>query len=86
VHEPTLALREVERAASCRESRLLHRDPGARQGPLGRGLPACFRRIEASGLPLFLHPVEVIGHQRLATYYLNQPARQSFESGSPRPT
>src|SRR5262249_56933067 len=53
---------------------------------LGKGrsdasLPPGFERIEASGLPLFLHPVEVIGHQRLATYYLTNLLGNPFESG-----
>jgi aminocarboxymuconate-semialdehyde decarboxylase len=40
-----------------------------------------FERIEASGLPLFLHPVEVIGHQRLSAYYLTNLLGNPFESG-----
>src|SRR5256885_9162958 len=39
-----------------------------------------YERIEASGLPLFLHPVEVIGHERLAAYYLTNLLGNPFES------
>ena len=82
MHEPTLALKEVERAAKL---------PGVRgfyvaTQVLGKDLSDAsflpvFERIEASGLPLFLHPVEVIGHQRLSTYYLTNLLGNPFESG-----
>jgi aminocarboxymuconate-semialdehyde decarboxylase len=70
MHEPTLALKEVERATKL---------PGVRgfyvaTQILGKDLS------EASGLPLFLHPVEVIGHQRLAAYYLTNLLGNPFES------
>ncbi len=81
MHEPDLAVREAERA-----SRL----PGVRgfyvaTHVLDRELsdPAFFpvyERIEALGMPLFLHPVEVIGHQRLAKHYLTNLLGNPFES------
>ncbi len=39
-----------------------------------------YERIEASGLPLFLHPVFVIGHQRLAAHYLTNLLGNPFET------
>src|SRR5262245_7595634 len=81
MHEPALALREVERATKL---------PGVRgfyvaTQVLGKDLSDAalfqvFERIEASGLPLFLHPVEVIGHQRLGPYYLTNLLGNPFES------
>jgi aminocarboxymuconate-semialdehyde decarboxylase len=81
MHELALALKEVERAA---------RLPGVRgfyvaTQILGKDLSdsaflPVFERIEASGLPLFLHPVEVIGHQRLGAYYLTNLLGNPFES------
>ncbi len=81
MHEPDLAVREVERASGL---------PGVRgfyvaTHVLDKELsdPAFFpvyERIEALGLPLFLHPVEVIGHQRLARHYLTNLLGNPFES------
>jgi aminocarboxymuconate-semialdehyde decarboxylase len=39
-----------------------------------------YERIEASGLPLFLHPIFVIGHQRLAPHYLTNLLGNPFET------
>src|SRR6266568_4697148 len=47
-------------------------------GELAQGISETY--IDASGLPLFLHPVEVIGHQRLAAYYLTNLLGNPFES------
>ena len=78
---PELALREVERAA---------RLPGIRGFYLATRVlerelsdPAFFpvyERIEALGLPIFLHPVTVIGHERLARHYLTNLLGNPFES------
>src|SRR5258706_9237528 len=81
MHEPALALKEVERSAKLRGVRGFYVAPQV----LGKDLsdPAflpVFERIEASGLPLFLHPVEVIGHQRLSAYYLTNLLGNPFES------
>ena len=82
MHEPALAVKEVERAAKL---------PGIRgfyiaTHVLGKNLSdpmfmPVYERIDASGLPLFLHPVEVIGHERLAQYYLTNLLGNPFESG-----
>jgi aminocarboxymuconate-semialdehyde decarboxylase len=81
MHQPKLALAEIERAAKL---------PGMRgfyiaTQVLGKNLsdPAfmpVYERIEASGLPLFLHPVEVIGAERLAQFYLTNLLGNPFES------
>ena len=81
MHEPALAVKEVERAVKL---------PGVRgfyvaTQVLGKNLSdgaflPVYERIEASGLPLFLHPVEVIGAERLAQFYLTNLLGNPFES------
>ncbi len=81
MHQPQLALAEIARAATL---------PGMRgfyiaTQVLGKNLsdPAfipVYERIEATGLPLFLHPVEVIGAERLAQFYLTNLLGNPFES------
>ncbi|MGC2518748.1 MAG: amidohydrolase family protein [Burkholderiales bacterium] len=81
MHEPALAVQEVGRAAKL---------PGVRGFYIatqvnGKDLSdpmflPVYERIEASGLPLFLHPVEVIGHQRLGPHYLTNLLGNPFES------
>jgi aminocarboxymuconate-semialdehyde decarboxylase len=81
MHEPDLALREVERASKLPGVRGFYLATHVRERELSH--PAFFpvyERIEALGLPLFLHPVEVIGHQRLATHYLTNLLGNPFES------
>jgi aminocarboxymuconate-semialdehyde decarboxylase len=81
MHQPKLALAEIERAAKL---------PGIRgfyiaTQVLGKNLSDAsflpvYERVEASGLPLFLHPVEVIGPERLAQFYLTNLLGNPFES------
>ena len=81
MHEPALAVKEVERAARLPGMRGFYIATQIRGKDLSDAsfLPV-HERIEASGLPLFLHPVEVIGHQRLAAYYLTNLLGNPFES------
>ena len=81
LHAPDLAVREVERAAAL---------PGVRGFYLATRVlaqelsdPALFpvyERIEALRLPIFLHPVMVIGHERLEKHYLTNLLGNPFES------
>ena len=81
MHVPDLALRELERAA---------RLPGicgayAATAILDRELsdPAFFpvyEALEGLGLPLFLHPVFVIGEERLKKFYLTNLLGNPFET------
>lgn len=78
---PDRAVREVERARALPGVRGFY----AATEVLGKELsdPSFFpvyERIEASGLPLFLHPVFVIGHQRLAAHYLTNLLGNPFET------
>ncbi len=81
MHEPGLAVKEVERAAKLPGMRGFYIATQIRGKDLSDAafLPV-YERIEASGLPLFLHPVEVIGHQRLGAYYLSNLLGNPFES------
>ncbi len=81
MHAPALAVKEIERAAKL---------PGVRGFYIatqvnGKDLSdpmflPLYERIEATGLPLFLHPVEVIGHERLGPHYLTNLLGNPFES------
>jgi aminocarboxymuconate-semialdehyde decarboxylase len=81
MQEPTLALQELDRAA---------RLPGIRGVYLGTNIrgrelsdPAflpIFERMEALRLPLFLHPIDVVGAQRLAPYYLGNLLGNPFDT------
>lgn len=81
MHEPSLALKEVERAAELPGIRGFYIATQIRGKDLSdAALLPVFERIESTGLPLFLHPVEVIGHQRLGAYYLTNLLGNPFES------
>src|SRR5258706_14154063 len=69
MHEPALALKEEERAAQLPGLRGFYIATQIRGKDLSDAsfLPV-YERIEASGLPLFLDPGEVIGDEPLAAY------------------
>lgn len=81
MHEPDLAAQEAERAAKL---------PGIRGAYMATVVlekdlsdPSFFpvyERLEALGLPMFLHPVFVIGAPRLKQYYLTNLLGNPFES------
>jgi len=81
MHEAALAVKEIERAAKL---------PGVRGFYIATQIQGkdlsdtsflpVYEHIQASGLPLFLHPVEVIGAQRLGNYYLTNLLGNPFES------
>ncbi|MBI4608589.1 MAG: amidohydrolase [Candidatus Rokubacteria bacterium] len=81
MQEPKLAVEEVERAA---------RLPGIRGVYLGTNIRGrelsepdffpVYERIESLGLPLLLHPLNVIGAQRLAPYYLGNLLGNPFDN------
>lgn len=78
---PALALREVERAAGLPGVRGFYMATRVLESELSapRFFPV-YEAIEALGLPIFLHPVEVIDHQRLEHYYLTNLLGNPFES------
>jgi len=81
MHEPDLALAEVGRAAKLPGVRGYYMATHVRERELSD--PAFFsvyERIEALGLPVFLHPVEVLAHERLTRHYLTNLLGNPFES------
>lgn len=81
MHEPDLAVREVERASKLPGVRGFYMATHVVERELSDPvLFSVYERIESLGLPIFLHPVEVIGHQRLATHYLTNLLGNPFES------
>ena len=81
MHEPALALKEVERAATLPGIRGFYIATQVRGKDLSdHAFLPVYERIEATRLPLFLHPLDVIGHQRLGAYYLANLLGNPFES------
>jgi aminocarboxymuconate-semialdehyde decarboxylase len=81
MHAPDLAVREVERAAALPGVRGFYAATRVLDKELSDAefFPV-YERIEALGLPLFLHPVFVIGAERLAAFYLTNLLGNPFES------
>ncbi|HWA37710.1 MAG TPA: amidohydrolase family protein [Burkholderiales bacterium] len=81
MHEPDLAAREVDRAAKLPGVRGFYMATRVNERELSD--PAFFpvlERIEALGLPLFLHPVFVLAPERLGQFYLTNLLGNPFES------
>ncbi|MFQ5839782.1 MAG: amidohydrolase family protein [Candidatus Methylomirabilales bacterium] len=81
LQEPKLALEELDRAASLRGIRGVYLGTNIR----GRELSdpdffPIYERLEALRLPVFLHPLDVIGAQRLAPYYLGNLLGNPFDT------
>jgi aminocarboxymuconate-semialdehyde decarboxylase len=82
MQDPERAVAEVDRAA---------RLPGIRGVYLGTNVNGrelsdaaftpVFERIHARGLPVFLHPLNVVGAQRLAPYYLGNLLGNPYDTG-----
>ena len=81
MHEPDLAVREVERAAKLAGVRGFYMATRIRDQELSASafFPV-YERIEALGLPIFLHPVFVIDAPRLEQFYLTNLLGNPFES------
>lgn len=80
-HAPDLAVRELDRAAKLPGVRGVYCATKVRDLDLSHeSLLPVFERIDALGLPLFLHPVGVIGHERLTKYYLLNLLGNPFET------
>jgi aminocarboxymuconate-semialdehyde decarboxylase len=79
---PALAVAELERAAGLPGIKGIYMATTIVDTDLSAPeLFPVFERIEALGLPVFLHPVYVIGMERLqARYYLNNLLGNPFES------
>jgi aminocarboxymuconate-semialdehyde decarboxylase len=81
MHEPDLAAREVERAAGLPGVRGFYMATRVLERELSdAAFFPVYERIEALGVPLFLHPVFVIGAERLERFYLTNLLGNPFES------
>jgi aminocarboxymuconate-semialdehyde decarboxylase len=81
MHAPDLAVKEAERAAKFPGVRGFYVSTRVNDRELSD--PAFFpvyERIEALGLPIFLHPLFVIAHERLEKHYLTNLLGNPFES------
>ncbi len=80
-HAPDLAIKELERAAKLPGICGVYCATKVRDLELSdESIIPIFERIDALGLPLFLHPVGVIGHTRLQKYYLHNLLGNPFET------
>ncbi|MCC6473060.1 MAG: amidohydrolase [Burkholderiales bacterium] len=78
---PDLSLREIERAATLPGIRGFYISTQVNDKELSdAAFFPVYERIEALELPLFLHPVQVLAHQRLTPYYLTNLLGNPFES------
>lgn len=82
MHEPDLAIRELERVAGRSSTRGVYLSTHI----AGRDLSDAhffpvYEAIEALGLPAFLHPTTVIGHSRLTQFYLQNLLGNPYETG-----
>jgi len=81
MHAPDLAVREVERAAALPGVRGFYSATRVLDKELSdAAFFPVYERIEALGMPLFLHPVFVIGAERLGAFYLTNLLGNPFES------
>ena len=81
LHEPDLAVQEVERIAKLPGVRGVY----AATNVLGRELSdeaffPVYERLEDFGLPLFLHPVRVIGAERLSRWHFVNSLGNPFDN------
>jgi aminocarboxymuconate-semialdehyde decarboxylase len=81
MNEPDLAVAELERAATLPGVRGVYMATAVRERELSHpDFFPVYERIEALGLPIFLHPVSVIGHARLTPHYLTNLLGNPFET------
>ena len=81
MHEPDLARREAERAAALPGVRGVYMATVILERELSdEAFFPVYETLEALGLPMFLHPVFVIGEARLKPYYLTNLLGNPFES------
>lgn len=80
LHEPDLALRELERAARLPGVRGAYAATAVLERELSdETLFPVYEALESLGVPLFLHPVFVVGEDRLKKFYLTNLLGNPFE-------
>jgi len=81
MHEPDLAKREVERVKKLPGIRGVYMATAILERELSdESFFPVYEALEALGLPMFLHPVFVIGEERLRKFYLTNLLGNPFES------
>ncbi len=81
MHVPALAAAEAERAANLPGMKGVYVATQVNGKDLSdASFFPVYERIEALGLPLFLHPVHVLAHERLTPFYLTNLLGNPFES------
>ena len=81
MHEPDLARREAERAARLPGVRGVYLATAILERELSdEAFFPVYETLEGLGLPMFLHPVFVIGEERLKKFYLTNLLGNPFES------
>lgn len=81
MHEPDLAVRELERAAQIPGVRGAYAATRVLERELSdEAFFPVYERLESLRLPLFLHPIFVVGAERLARFYLGNLLGNPFES------
>ncbi len=81
LQDPEAAVAEVERAVSELGCRGIYLGTNIRGKELtDPSFVPVFERIHALNLPIFLHPLNVIGAQRLSNYYLNNLLGNPFDT------
>lgn len=81
MHEPDLALRELERAAKLPGIRGVYMATAILDRELSdQAFFPVYEALQGLGLPMFLHPVFVIGEERLRKFYLTNLLGNPFET------
>lgn len=81
MNEPDLAIRELERTAKLPATRGVYLSTQISGHDLSdEKFFSIYAAIEAAGLPVFLHPCEVIGNERLKKFYLQNLLGNPFET------
>lgn len=81
MQEPALAREELERAAGLKGIRAVYMGTNVNGRELSDpDFQPLFERCQALGLPVLLHPLTVIGHQRLQPFYLNNFLGNPFDT------
>ncbi len=81
MQEPALALAELERAAKLPGIRAVYLGTNVNGRELSDpGFEPIYARCEALGLPVLLHPISVVGAERLRPFYLNNLLGNPFDN------
>jgi aminocarboxymuconate-semialdehyde decarboxylase len=81
MQDPALAVQEAQRAAKLPGIRGFYMSTHVNEYELGdRRFDPVYEKIQDLGLPIFLHPVHVLAHERLTPHYLTNLIGNPVES------